>query len=130
MRVLTAKQAWDVLGTDPASVLIDVRAPQEWAEIGLPDAKKLPRPLVLVVWRPGQEAAFLRELEAAVPDRAAHLLFLCRSGMRSHSAAVLAESAGYADTANIVDGFEDKHGPGTGWRAAGLPFTYRPLSGS
>jgi len=130
MKVLTAKQAWDVLANEAGSVLVDVRTPVEWAEIGLPDSSALPRLVVCLTWQPGLEQVFLEGLLEAVPDQNSRVLFLCRSGMRSHNAALLAEHAGYADVTNIVDGFEDKHGPGTGWRAGGLPFTHRPLSGS
>jgi rhodanese-related sulfurtransferase len=56
------------------------------------------------------------------------VLFLCRSGGRSHHAATLAAQLGFALAFNIVEGFEgdkDAHGHrGTvgGWKVAGLPW--------
>jgi rhodanese-related sulfurtransferase len=51
------------------------------------------------------------------------LLFLCRSGVRSHYAAQLAAQAGFENTYNVLEGFEGEYGAGTnGWRAAGLPW--------
>jgi rhodanese-related sulfurtransferase len=56
------------------------------------------------------------------------VLFLCRSGGRSHHAAVIAQALGYARAFNILEGFEgakDAHGHrGTigGWKVAGLPW--------
>jgi rhodanese-related sulfurtransferase len=55
-------------------------------------------------------------------------LFLCRSGGRSHNAAAAAAAAGYAQSFNVLQGFEgDKNDKGQrntvgGWRAAGLPW--------
>jgi rhodanese-related sulfurtransferase len=55
-------------------------------------------------------------------------MFLCRSGVRSHSAAAAAAQAGWQDSFNVLEGFEgDKdaeHHSGTlgGWRKAGLPW--------
>jgi rhodanese-related sulfurtransferase len=55
-------------------------------------------------------------------------MFLCRSGVRSHHAAIAATEAGWAETYNILEGFEgDKDANGQrnrsgGWRACGLPW--------
>ena len=57
-----------------------------------------------------------------------HLLFLCRSGVRSDAAAKVAAEAGFKHAYNILEGFEgdlddDKHrGNKGGWRKAGLPW--------
>ncbi|OUI82342.1 hypothetical protein HK22_14590 [Gluconobacter sp. DsW_056] len=138
MKVLTARQAWDMLEkkhatapeNDAQPVLVDVRTPPEWMHVGLPDADAMTAPLLCVTWQPDLQREFLEALLEAVPDQQTPLLFLCRSGVRSHHAALLAENAGYADVSNIVDGFEDQHGPGKGWRSSGLPSAYMPLSGS
>ncbi len=85
----------------------------------------------LVEWKalgaPGPNPRFLDEL-AAIPDRRENLLFLCRSGARSHAAALAATTAGHAHAFNILEGFEgdldtEKHrGTIGGWRKAGLPW--------
>lgn len=56
------------------------------------------------------------------------VLFLCRSGVRSHAAAAVAAEAGYTQAFNVLEGFEgDLNGQGQrgrlgGWRKAGLPW--------
>lgn len=56
------------------------------------------------------------------------LMFLCRSGHRSHAAAAVATQAGFKDAYNVLEGFEGDRDPeqhrGTlnGWRKAGLPW--------
>jgi len=56
------------------------------------------------------------------------VMFLCRSGARSHQAAIAATQAGWQEAYNILEGFEgDKdadHHRNTvgGWRKAGLPW--------
>ena len=56
------------------------------------------------------------------------VLFLCRSGIRSHHAAEVATRAGYQRAFNVLEGFEGdidesrRRGALGGWRAAGLPW--------
>jgi rhodanese-related sulfurtransferase len=56
------------------------------------------------------------------------VMFLCRSGVRSHQAAIAATEAGWSEAYNILEGFEgDKDEAGHrnvtgGWRKAGLPW--------
>jgi rhodanese-related sulfurtransferase len=71
--------------------------------------------------------AFLEQLAEAVRKDEA-VMFLCRSGVRSHHAAIAATDAGWAEAYNILEGFEgDKDASGHrnvagGWRKAGLPW--------
>ncbi len=70
---------------------------------------------------------FLAQLAEHV-DKGEPVMFLCRSGGRSHNAAVAATQAGYGECYNILEGFEgDKdaaHHRNTinGWRHRGLPW--------
>ena len=70
---------------------------------------------------------FISELQRQVP-RDATILFLCRSGVRSRSAATAALDAGFTAAYNILEGFEgDKdannhRGNLGGWRFHGLPW--------
>ncbi|MBA5725411.1 rhodanese-like domain-containing protein [Bombella favorum] len=121
MKQSTAKESWNSLQSDGRAVLVDVRTPEEWAQIGMPELGSIGKKVVALTWGADSEAEFIRGLEQAVPDKATPLFFICRSGMRSQKAAELAAQAGYQTLTNIVDGFEDKHGPGTGWKACGLP---------
>ena len=123
---LTPKEAHDVV-QQGAAKLVDVRTRAELDWVGrVPGAVEVE----LLSWpgsRPNPD--FVQQLEAAVPDKNTPLLFLCRSGGRSHNAAMLAMQSGYAEAYNVLEGFEgDKDGGGHrntvgGWRAAGLPWT-------
>ena len=71
--------------------------------------------------------AFLEQLAEAVRKDAA-VMFLCRSGVRSHHAAIAATDAGWAEAYNILEGFEGDKGPAGhrnvagGWKFARLPW--------
>ena len=52
---------------------------------------------------------FLTQLEQQV-DKEALVLFICRSGTRSHHAAAAATQAGYSDCYNVLEGFEGEYG--------------------
>jgi rhodanese-related sulfurtransferase len=71
---------------------------------------------------------WLEQLRALVPDRETPLVFLCRSGVRSHAAAAAAAADGYTHAFNLLEGFEGNKDPAGhrnsigGWRAAGLPW--------
>ena len=70
---------------------------------------------------------FLKQLADAV-KKDEPVMFLCRSGARSHQAATAATQAGWKEAYNILEGFEgDKDAEGHrntvgGWRKAGLPW--------
>jgi rhodanese-related sulfurtransferase len=123
---LLPKEAFELLRRAPGATLVDVRTRAELYWVGrVPGA-------VAIEWTfyPGgaRNPDFLAQLEAAVPNKAAPVLFLCRSAHRSHHAATLAASAGYVNSFNILEGFEgDRDAQGhrnttAGWRAAGLPW--------
>jgi len=70
---------------------------------------------------------FLAELRAQI-DKEVVVMFICRSGVRSHSAAEAAVSAGFVHAYNVLEGFQgDKDSERRrdtigGWRVAGLPW--------
>jgi len=114
---VTPAEAWALQGEGVAQI-VDVRTVPEWQGVGhVPDAP-------LIEWpRDGADAAlraFVAKMEEAF-DKQRPLLFLCRSGVRSHHAAELLTHAGFTRTYNILEGFEG-NAPGKGWRAAGLPW--------
>jgi rhodanese-related sulfurtransferase len=105
--------------------LVDVRTRPELLYVGgVPGS-------VLVEWQtyPGnaQNPAFLAQLAEAVAPQET-LLFMCRSGARSHAAAATAAQAGWRDSYNVLEGFEgdkdaEQHRNTVGgWRKAGLPW--------
>jgi len=114
---VTPAEAW-ALQDAGAARIVDVRTMPEWKDVGhVPDAP-------LIEWpRDGAEPA-LRAFVAKMADgfdKERPLLFLCRSGVRSHHAAELLTHAGFTRAFNILEGFEG-NAPGKGWRAAGLPW--------
>jgi rhodanese-related sulfurtransferase len=136
---VSAEEAWRVLEANPDAVLVDVRTQAEWSFVGLPDLSSLGKQALLLEWqsypamRPN--TAFASELAAklgsALGEKAKDVpvLFLCRSGARSRSAAVALTAMGFRAAHNVAHGFEgdldgERHrGHQNGWKAAGLPWT-------
>ena len=123
---LTPTEAHELLRETPDAKLVDVRTRAELDWVGrIPDAVEVEL-LTYPANRPNPD--FVKQLESEV-DKDAPVLFICRSGGRSHNAAMLAQQAGYAECYNVLEGFEgDKDASGHrstkgGWRHAGLPWT-------
>ncbi|TFW09579.1 rhodanese-like domain-containing protein [Oxalobacteraceae bacterium OM1] len=126
---LTPQEAYALLQQHPNAKLVDVRtnAERDWVgRVAIPDGQH-----AAVQWNlyPGgtPNPAFLEQLQTvAKPDDV--VLFLCRSGVRSRHAAKLATEHGYANSFDILEGFEgDKDAEGHrknvgGWCKAGLPW--------
>lgn len=110
----------------PGAKLVDVRTRAEQHWVGrIPGA-------IEIEWQsyPGElpNPDFLAQLERYVETESI-VMFLCRSGTRSHKAACAAMKAGYGESYNILEGFEggidtatDQRGILGGWRLAGLPW--------
>lgn len=127
---LTAKETWRRLAEETGALLIDVRTPEEWAFVGVPDLAGLGKEVVFVPWtlfpdkraNPGFEDTIARH----ATDKKVALLFLCRSGVRSRNAAIAMTERGYARCYNVADGFEgpkgetDHRGTVAGWKFDGL----------
>lgn len=122
---LLPAEALALLQEAPDAKLVDVRSRAEWDWVGrIPGA-------VEIEWQsyPGMQAnpAFLNYLSSQV-DKESLVMFICRSGGRSHRAAATATESGYPNCYNILEGFEgDKDATGHrgnkgGWKAAGLPW--------
>lgn len=123
---LLPSEANAVLQADANARLVDVRTEAELAWVGrVPDS-------VAIEWNSWpdgeQNPGFIDQLKAEVPTSQSPVLFLCRSGARSHNAATAATRAGYTHSFNVLEGFEgdkDENGHRNklgGWRAAGLPW--------
>lgn len=119
-------EAHQLLRAWPGSRIIDVRTKPEWDYVGrVPDT-------TLLEWQSypamSLNPLWLEQLRALVPDRETPLVFLCRSGVRSHAAAAAAAADGYTHAFNLLEGFEGNKDPAGhrnsigGWRAAGLPW--------
>jgi rhodanese-related sulfurtransferase len=132
---LAPQEAWELLSSDADAVLVDVRTVPEWTFVGIPDLADLGRQVVRVEWQSyptmSLNNSFVADVcrAAQIADRKdVPLLFLCRSGGRSRSAAMAMTAAGYSRAYNIAEGFEgdlDAHrhrSSGKGWKAANLPW--------
>ena len=123
---LKPEEAFALLGNSNNAQLVDVRTGAELHWVGrVPEAAHIE----WNTWPAGtRNPEFEQSLAALATDKEAPLLFLCRSGVRSHSAAALAAQMGYRNAFNILEGFEgDKNANGqrntvNGWRAKGLPW--------
>lgn len=122
---VTPTEAQKILQGLSHSRLVDVRTAAEWQFVGGPPAT------VQIEWKswPGMQPNphFLAHLKQQV-DHEDVLLFLCRTGGRSHEAAALAAAHGFAECYNVLEGFEgDKNAAGqrgvvSGWKASRLPW--------
>lgn len=123
---VTPPEAYTLLQELPGARLVDVRTQAEWSWVG-----QVPGALTIEwnTWPAGQRnPQFAESLQQEVPDKDTPLLFMCRSGARSHAAAELAKELGYNQVYNVLEGFEgDKNEAGqrnkvNGWRFHGLPW--------
>ncbi|MEL6264445.1 MAG: rhodanese-like domain-containing protein [Pseudomonadota bacterium] len=142
---LTPGEAYSLMVEHPAARMVDVRTLAEWTYVGFPDLGPLDRSL----WRielfsfPGNRPNhdFVAQLgqqmaaDGGVPDQ---LLFICRSGARSMTAAMMvAEEARTGSLPgggspsrliNVAEGFEGDldprghRGSVNGWKVHGLPW--------
>lgn len=133
---LSAAEAWSLLKDNPNAQLVDVRTMAEWSFVGLPDLSELGRQVHCVEWQsfPAMSANpdFVAEAGSAISGagaaKDAPILFLCRSGARSRSAAIAMTAAGYTRAYNVAGGFEGDLDPArhrgakNGWKAQGLPW--------
>lgn len=122
---LLPDEAHELLQHAPSARLVDVRTRPELDFVG-----RIPGS-VEIEWQayPGgvPNPDFLAQLRAQV-DPESLVMFICRSGVRSHAAATAAAGVGYNQCYNVLQGFQgDKDGQGHrdsvgGWRLAGLPW--------
>ena len=129
---ITPNEAWNILKTEDHSVLIDCRTKAEWSYVGAPKLSRIGKKHLNISWQIFPEMdvnpSFKSELNAPCPNKAAKLLFLCRSGVRSIEAAISATEAGFTKAYNILEGFEgDKDENGHrgqlgGWKFYNLPW--------
>ena len=123
---VTPDEALALVKANPDAKLIDVRTRAEWTYVGRPeDAAE-------IEWQTFPDMTvnpnFLDEL-ARVAGKESPVLFICRSGVRSHHAALEAHAAGWQTALNVLEGFEgdldenQKRNRVNGWRFRGLPWS-------
>jgi rhodanese-related sulfurtransferase len=121
---VTPLEAWRLASAKNAK-LVDVRTPAEYKFVGaVPGSAN-------VEWRGADilpSAMFVSSLKD-VARLNEPVLLLCRSGVRSHSAARAAAAAGFTRVYNVLEGFEGqrnhegRRGSIDGWRKHGLPWS-------
>lgn len=123
---VTPQEAYALISQDSNAVLVDVRSRAELELVGrVPVATH-------VEWAfyPGMvaNADFAAQLQSQV-DKSRTVIFMCRTGGRSHNAALLAQQLGYGNAYNMIEGFEGQANALKqrtlidGWKHAGLPWT-------
>jgi rhodanese-related sulfurtransferase len=122
---LLPAEAYALMKSVPGARLVDVRTRPEWDFVG-----KVPGSL-MIEWQsyPTSQPnpSFVEEL-AAQAGKSDILMFLCRSGARSHAAASAASNLGYSKSYNVLQGFEGDKDPNGhrasvgGWQFSGLPW--------
>lgn len=123
---VTPIEAFNLLQQDSTIVLIDVRSLAELELVG-----KVPQS-THIEWAfyPGMvpNSAFAEQLAEKV-DKSLGVIFMCRTGGRSHNAAVVAQQLGYTNVYNMLEGFEGEANHLkqrtliNGWKHAGLPWS-------
>ncbi len=126
---VTPQEAYALVQADKRVKLIDVRtnAERDWVgKVLLPADQH--GAVQWSTWPGGvPNPDFVQQLEA-IAHKDDVLLFLCRSGVRSRHAATLSTQHGFANSYDILEGFEgDKDGEGHrktvgGWCHARLPW--------
>ncbi len=123
---MTPREAYDVLQANPQALLVDVRSQAELGLVGL-----VPTALNIEwAFYPGMvpNKDFTKQLVEKT-DKSQVLIFMCRTGGRSHNAAAVAAMLGFTQAYNMLEGFEGETNTLhqrtmiNGWRHAGLPWT-------
>jgi len=123
---LTPREAFELLQGNPEAILVDVRTQAELELVGrVPNATN-------IEWAtyPGmvKNQDFTNQLTDKV-DKNLTVIFMCRTGGRSHNAAVVAKQLGFDKAYNMLEGFEGEANELkqrtliNGWKHAGLPWT-------
>jgi len=144
---LTAKEAYNMVKSDPAKVLfIDTRTPEELYFVGYTDLIDKNVPLAYVDYTKIKEKKgkakfvsvmnpkFIQQvgdaLQAKGLSQSDPIILICRSGSRSAKAAKILDKVGYKKVYTVVDGFEGDKDKQThkrtvnGWKNSGLPWGY------
>ena len=129
---LSPNEAWNIIKENSDCFLVDCRTSAEWSLVGIPDLDSLGKKVLFVEWQtfPTMEKnpRFLQEISETNLEKKSKIIFLCRSGARSRSAAEFLTSQGYESCFNCSEGFEGSHdnfgrrGNVNGWKFHNLPW--------
>jgi rhodanese-related sulfurtransferase len=123
---LTPQEAHEILQKTPYAKLVDVRSQAELDLVGNVQGAEH------IEWAfyPGMVANpdFAAQIEMQI-DKEALVIFMCRTGGRSHNAAATAAKLGFSESYNMLEGFEGEANAQkqrtliNGWKHAGLPWS-------
>ena len=129
---INPEKTWNLLKNNKDSHLIDCRTSAEWNFVGVPDLSSLGKNTHFVEWQSyplmDKNNNFLKEISDLGLSKESTLIFVCRSGARSRSAAEFLTNHGYKNCFNLCDGFEGSHdelghrGNINGWKYSKLPW--------
>ncbi|MCZ4280914.1 rhodanese-like domain-containing protein [Kiloniella laminariae] len=124
--------AWKALQEDQNAILVDVRTIPEFQFVGVPDLSAAGKQVHCLSWQvyPQMQVNpnFVEAIQELATSEDQAIYLLCRSGVRSVSAAVALTAAGFKNCYNIEQGFEGPPDPSghrgaiAGWKASGLPW--------
>lgn len=123
---LTPEEAHALMQVAPETLLVDVRSLAELELVGrVPEALHIEWAFYPgMVANPHFDKQLLEQVNKQTP-----VIFMCRTGGRSHNAAVVAAKLGYT-AFNMLEGFEGEANAEqqrtliNGWKYAGLPWTH------
>ena len=129
---LTPNEVWQMLKDDENCQLIDCRSSAEWSLVGVPELESINKDVLFIEWQtfPMMEKnqRFFQDVSEKVSGKDTKIIFLCRSGARSRSAAEFMTSQGFNNCYNCLEGFEGSHNElghrssVNGWKFLGLPW--------
>ena len=128
---MNPEEAWNLLKKED-SYLIDCRTSAEWNLVGVPDLNSLDKNVCFIEWQTfpltEKNSNFLKEINDHGLSKESKLMFICRSGARSRSAAEFLTNHGYKNCYNFCEGFEGSHDDKgqrasvNGWKYSKLPW--------
>lgn len=139
---ITARQAYAAVSSLPGVVLLDVRTHEETLFNGVATTMHRHIPYVIpdldhsydpqaMRYKLEPNPDFVKAVDNLLAelklDRKATVVVYCSVGERSARAANLLARSGFANVYSVADGFEGDPAStvGPGWKASGLPWTYR-----
>ncbi len=124
---LTPQEAYQVIQLTNAAKIVDVRSRAELELVG-----RVPQAMHIEwAFYPGMVANpdFSAQINMQL-DKESAVIFMCRTGGRSHNAATLAAKLGFTEAYNMLEGFEGESTADmkqrckiNGWKKADLPWT-------
>lgn len=136
---VSCKECFSALQQNQHAQLVDVRSVPEWIFVGVPNLQEIGKQVHTIEWQqfPNMQVntEFVEKvtmgIESTGADKDAEIYCLCRSGVRSISAAQALTASGFTKAFNVLDGFEGDHnqegkrGTVAGWKFDQLPWAQR-----